>query len=183
MYFSSLSIPDLVLVSPKRFGDSRGWFSEIFKDGWFREHIADVSFIQDNQSFSALAGTIRGLHFQLAPFAQGKLVRCIAGAIFDVGVDIRADSPNFGAWAGAELSADNGRQLWIPPGFAHGFMTLVEASQIHYKVTAPYSAANDCGIRFDDPDIAVRWPALPMEPTLSEKDKALPLLKDLTTVF
>lgn len=134
------NIEGVVQIKPARFADSRGYFSEVFKDAWFRENVADVTFVQDNESFSVEPGTVRGLHFQLAPFAQGKLVRCVRGAFFDVAVDIRHGSPTFGKWFGCELSAENGMQLWLPAGMAHGFMTIVPDTIISYKVTAPYSA-------------------------------------------
>jgi dTDP-4-dehydrorhamnose 3,5-epimerase len=183
MNFEPLPIPDVVRITPARFGDSRGYFSEVFKDGWFRETIADVSFVQDNQSLSAAAGTVRGLHFQLEPFAQGKLVRAIAGAIFDVAVDIRVGSPSFGRWVAAELSADNGDQLWIPAGFAHGFATLVPDTIIHYKVTAPYSAADDRGLLWNDPAIGIEWPVAEEDAILSDKDRGQPRLADLPPAF
>jgi len=183
MKFERLSIPDVVRITPARFGDSRGYFSEVFKDRWFRDTISDVGFVQDNESLSASAGTLRGLHFQLDPFAQGKLVRCIAGAIFDVAVDIRQGSPSFGQWVSAELSPENGDQLWIPPGFAHGFATLAPNSVIHYKVTAPYSAEHDRGVSWDDPQIAIKWPHFDAEPILSDKDRRQPRLPDMPVAF
>lgn len=170
-------------VTPLRIADNRGYFSEIFKMAWFYENISDVTFLQDNQSLSVQAGTVRGLHFQLEPFAQGKLVRAIAGRIFDVAVDIRIGSPSYGKWVGAELSADNGEQLWIPPGFAHGFATLEPNTIIHYKVTAPYSAAHDSGLRWNDPTIGIVWPLSSGKALLSDKDKAQPFLKDLPPCF
>ncbi len=183
MQFERLTTPEIVKITPARFGDNRGYFSEVFKDQWFRETIADVGFVQDNQSLSATAGTVRGLHFQLAPFAQGKLVRCIAGAIFDVAVDIRVGSPTYGKWVGAELSADNGAQLWIPAGFAHGFATLVPDTIIHYKVTAPYSAASDRGLLWNDPAIGIDWPVAMDAVILSDKDARQPTLADLPPSF
>jgi len=125
MKIEILPLAGLTKIIPTRLGDHRGYFSEVFKDGWFRENVSDVAFVQENESLSATAGTVRGLHFQLDPFAQGKLVRCIAGTIFDVAVDIRVNSPTYGKWYGCELSMENGEQLWIPTGFAHGFATLV----------------------------------------------------------
>jgi dTDP-4-dehydrorhamnose 3,5-epimerase len=178
-----LAIPDIVKITPARFGDARGYFSEVFKDRWFRDTIADVAFVQDNQSLSAAAGTVRGLHFQLEPFAQGKLVRAIAGAIFDVAVDIRLGSPTYGRWVAAELSAANGDQLWIPAGFAHGFATLVPDTLIHYKVTAPYSAADDRGLLWNDPAIGIEWPVAAADAILSEKDARQPGLADLPPAF
>lgn len=183
MKFVRLAIEDVVKIVPGRFGDNRGYFSEVFKDGWFRETVADVTFVQDNQSLSAAVGTVRGLHFQLEPFGQGKLVRCIQGAIFDVAVDIRVGSPTYGQWVGAELSADNGAQLWIPVGFAHGFATLEPDTIIHYKVTAPYSAKDDRGLLWNDPDIGIDWPAKGDDAVLSDKDKLQPRLADLPPSF
>ncbi|MCW8280578.1 MULTISPECIES: dTDP-4-dehydrorhamnose 3,5-epimerase [Agrobacterium] len=182
MRLEALTIPGLKKITPARFGDSRGYFSEVFKREWFRENIADVEFVQDNESLSAQAGTVRGLHFQTAPFAQGKLVRCIRGRLLDVAVDIRMGSPTFGQWAAVELSPENGEQLWVPAGFAHGFMTLVDDTVISYKVTAPYSAANDRGVKWDDPAIGINWPKLEGY-VLSEKDGKQPLLSELPEYF
>ncbi|MBB1248815.1 dTDP-4-dehydrorhamnose 3,5-epimerase [Rhizobium sp. G21] len=183
MQFERLAISDVVKITPARFGDHRGYFSEVFKDAWFRDNIADVSFVQDNQSLSATPGTVRGLHFQLEPFGQGKLVRCIQGSIFDVAVDIRVGSPTYGQWVGAELSAENGAQLWIPVGFAHGFATLVPDTILHYKVTAPYSAKDDRGLLWNDGDIAIEWPFDVSAAVLSDKDKVQPKLADLPPSF
>lgn len=183
MKLEKTALPDVVKITPARFGDHRGYFSETFKDAWFRQNVADVAFVQDNQSLSATVGTVRGLHFQLDPFAQGKLVRCIAGAIYDVAVDIRAGSPTFGQWVGVELTPENGEQLWVPAGFAHGFATLAPDSVIFYKVTAPYSAAHDRGVLWDDPAIGISWPLPPEGAVLSDKDKAQPRLADLPTAF
>jgi dTDP-4-dehydrorhamnose 3,5-epimerase len=183
MNFERLAISEVVRIVPTRHGDHRGYFSEVFKDLWFRDHIADVSFAQDNQSLSAAKGTVRGLHFQTEPFGQGKLVRCIKGAIFDVAVDIRTGSPTYGKWVGAELTADNGAQLWIPVGFAHGFATLEPDTLIHYKVTAPYSAKDDGGLLWNDPEIGIDWPIKAEDAVLSEKDKVQPRLADLPPVF
>jgi dTDP-4-dehydrorhamnose 3,5-epimerase len=178
-----LSLSEIVKIIPARFGDNRGYFSEVFKDQWFRQNIADVMFVQDNQSLSVAKGTIRGLHFQLEPFGQGKLVRCIKGSIFDVAVDIRTGSPTYGKWVGAELSADNGAQLWIPVGFAHGFATLEPDTIIHYKVTAPYSAVDDRGLLWNDPEIGIDWPVEAAEAILSDKDRVQPRLADLPPAF
>jgi dTDP-4-dehydrorhamnose 3,5-epimerase len=176
MQSRTLAIPGPVLIQPRMIGDERGFFMEAFKDGWFRENIGDVVFVQDNQSLSREAGTIRGLHYQTEPFAQGKLVRCLKGAIFDVAVDIRPESPHFGRWIGETLTAAKGEQLWVPAGFAHGFCTLEPDTEVFYKVTCPYSAPNDAGIAFDDPDIGIEWP-LPAETlVLSEKDRNAPYL-------
>ena len=155
----------------------------MFKDAWFRENISDVTFVQDNQSLSSVPGTVRGLHFQLDPFAQGKLVRCIAGSIFDVAVDIRSGSPTYGQWVGTELSAETGDQLWIPAGFAHGFATLKPDTVIHYKVTATYSAAHDRGLLWNDPAIGIAWPVAEANAVLSDKDRKQPILADLPPSF
>ncbi|WHO24835.1 dTDP-4-dehydrorhamnose 3,5-epimerase [Agrobacterium tumefaciens] len=178
----AFSIPGLKKITPARFGDSRGYFNEVFKKDWFRENVLDVEFVQDNESLSAQAGTVRGLHFQTEPFAQGKLVRCIRGRLLDVAVDIRTGSPTFGQWAAVELSPENGEQLWVPVGFAHGFMTLVDDTVISYKVTKPYSAANDRGIKWNDPAIGINWPKLEGY-VLSEKDGKQPLLSELPEYF
>lgn len=178
-----LAIADIVKIVPTRHGDDRGYFSEIFRDAWFREHVADVAFVQDNQSLSVEKGTLRGLHFQTAPFAQGKLVHCIRGAIFDVAVDIRKGSPTFGQWAGAELTGWNGVQLWIPAGFAHGFLTLEPATIVQYKVTAPYSAQHDRGLLWNDPEINIAWPVEDGNVVLSQKDRTQPPLAKLLTSF
>lgn len=172
----------IVRIVPVRFGDRRGYFSEVFRDLWFRENVADVTFVQENQSFSAASGTVRGLHFQLGPFAQGKLVRCVAGAIFDVAVDIRRGSPSYGRWVGAELSAANGAQIWLPAGFAHGFVTLEPGTVVQYKVTAPYSARDERGVSWNDPDIGIAWPVAESDAVLSDRDRALPRLADLAPV-
>jgi dTDP-4-dehydrorhamnose 3,5-epimerase len=145
--------------------------------------VADVTFIQDNESLSAEPGTVRGLHFQIPPFAQGKLVRCIAGRIMDVVVDIRTGSPSFGNWLSQELSPENGTQLWVPPGFAHGFATLEPNSVINYKVTTSYNPQHDRGIAWNDPAIGIRWPVDEKAMVLSDKDRMLPRLADLPNHF
>lgn len=168
-----------VLITPQKFGDERGYFMETFKDKWFRENIADVTFVQDNQSLSVEQGIIRGLHFQKPPFEQGKLVRCTKGTIWDVAVDIRRNSPTFGKWIGAELSEENANQLWIPAGFLHGFATLTENCIVQYKVTNPYSKESDAGIAFDDSDIGIDWKIDISKAILSEKDRNQPPLTSL----
>ncbi len=183
MKIGALPLAGLTKVTPTRLGDHRGYFSEVFKDGWFRENVADVTFVQENESLSATVGTVRGLHFQLDPFAQGKLVRCLAGRIFDVAVDIRLGSPTYGQWYGCELSMENGEQLWIPTGFAHGFVTLVPDCVISYKVTAPYSAVSDRGLLWNDPEIGIEWPMPVDNVVLSDKDKVQPRLADLPPCF
>ncbi|MEO6216838.1 MAG: dTDP-4-dehydrorhamnose 3,5-epimerase [Sphingomonas sp.] len=176
-------IPDLRLITPKHIGDERGYFAEIFRADVFARQCGDYAFVQDNESLSARKGTIRGLHFQTAPHAQGKLVRCTAGALFDVAVDIRQGSPTFGKWAGETLTPGNGKQLWIPAGFAHGFCTLEPDTVIAYKVTAYYNAESDKGLAWDDPAIGVTWPDGAEPDTLSAKDRMQPLLRDLRTTF
>ncbi|WP_343683496.1 dTDP-4-dehydrorhamnose 3,5-epimerase [Asticcacaulis sp.] len=168
-----------VRIETRRIGDDRGHFMETYRDDWFRENVADVSFVQDNQSFSALAGTIRGLHFQLSPHGQGKLVRCLSGAIFDVAVDMRPQSPTFGKWISETLTSENAYQLWVPEGFAHGFCTLAPDTQVSYKVTCFYNPAYDRGVAFDDPDIGISWPIDLSKATLSAKDRAQPRLFSL----
>lgn len=183
MEFERLAVPDVLEIRPRRLGDERGWFSEIFRLADFRAHAGPHEFVQENESLSARAGTIRGLHFQTAPFAQGKLVRCTRGAIFDVAVDLRSDSPAFGQWVGVVLSPENGSQLWVPPGFAHGFCTLAPDTVVNYKVTATYSQPHDKGLAWDDPAIGIDWPAEADPETLSAKDRQQPLLADLPAYF
>ncbi len=182
MQLEAFLISGLKKIVPARFGDSRGYFSEVFKQDWFRENVCDVEFVQDNESLSAQAGTVRGLHFQTDPFAQGKLVRCIRGKLLDVAVDIRTGSPTFGQWAAVEMSPENGEQLWVPAGFAHGFMTLADDTVISYKVTAGYSAAHDRGVKWDDPAIGIDWPRRE-GCVLSDKDAKQPLLSELPAYF
>ena len=178
-----LRVPDLILVTPPRFGDSRGFFSEVFNAPRFAEAGIDMPFVQDNQSLSRERGVIRGLHCQIAPFAQGKLVRCTRGAIWDVAVDARRGSPFFGQWAAAELSAENWSQLWVPPGFLHGFCTLAPDTEVIYKVTAPYDRASERGVIWNDPDLALPWPVSEAEAVLSDKDRVLPRWADATGLF
>ena len=178
-----LAIEDIVLITPKRFGDDRVFFCETYKHSWFTANVANVTFVQDNQSLSRQRGVIRGLHFQRPPAGQGKLVRCLKGAIFDVAVDLRSHSPSYGRWAGATLTAEKGEQLWIPEGFAHGFCTLEPDTEVFYKVTSEYSPTHDAGVAFDDPAIGVEWPVAPEEVILSPKDQVLPRLDQLGPVF
>ena len=172
----------LLVLIPKRFEDSRGWFSETWNDERFAELGIRSSFCQDNQSLSKSKGTVRGLHFQAPPFAQAKLVRCLQGRIFDVAVDIRRSSPTFGHWAGVELSAENARQLFIPAGYAHGFVTLEDNCMIAYKVDAYYSGPHDGGVAWNDPAIGIDWP-IDGAPVLSAKDEDLPYLTKLAADF
>jgi dTDP-4-dehydrorhamnose 3,5-epimerase len=167
----------LILFTPKRFSDPRGWFSETFRhDVWQELGIIDA-FVQDNQSLSKPQGTLRGLHFQLPPKGQAKLVRCLRGSLYDVAVDLRAGSPTYGQWLGAEISAENGRQLYIPVGFAHGFVTLEPDTDVLYKVTSYYAPDCDRGLAWDDPTIGIDWPLGGRESLLSDKDTApLPMM-------
>ncbi|MBW4465899.1 MAG: dTDP-4-dehydrorhamnose 3,5-epimerase [Pegethrix bostrychoides GSE-TBD4-15B] len=161
-------IPDVMVIEPRVFGDERGFFFESFNQKVFQDKAAAVQFVQDNHSCSA-ANVLRGLHYQIQQ-AQGKLVRVTAGAIFDVAVDIRRGSPTFGQWVGYELSAENKKQLWIPAGFAHGFVSLADRTEVLYKATDFYAPAHERCIRWDDPDLAIAWP-LSGEPTVSGKDQ------------
>jgi dTDP-4-dehydrorhamnose 3,5-epimerase len=171
------------LIKPKRFGDDRGWFSETYnRRDWLRMGVED-EFVQDNHSMSARAGVLRGLHFQAPPHAQAKLVRCVRGRIWDVVVDIRRGSPTYGKWAGAELTPDNGLQLYAPVGFAHGFITLEPESEVHYKASHYYAPASEGGLIWDDEDLALPWPAPEEGPILSDKDRILPRLKDFVSPF
>lgn len=172
MKVERLSIPDLILITPDRHGDARGFFSETWNQARFEQAGIALPFIQDNQSFSREQGVLRGLHCQVAPHPQGKLVRCVRGAIWDVAVDARRASPTYGRWAAAELSAENWAQLWIPPGFLHGFCTLQPDTEVIYKVTGAYDRASERGVIWNDPDLALPWPVA--APVLSDKDKVLP---------
>ena len=169
-------LPGVLLVRPTRFGDARGYFMETYERDAYAALGIGAVFVQDNQSLSATPGTLRGLHFQTEPFAQAKLVRVLRGAIFDVAVDIRLGSPTYAHWCGARLTADGAEQLFVPRGFAHGFVTLEPMTEVAYKVDAPYSAACDGGIAWNDPQVAVEWPWPTDGLTLSAKDQALPTL-------
>jgi len=183
MKVERLGVPDLILVTPPRFGDDRGFFSEVWKLGAFRDAGIDLPFVQDNQSLSRDPGVIRGLHCQIGPNAQGKLVRCLRGAIWDVAVDARRGSPTYGQWAAAELSAENWAQLWVPPGFLHGFCTLQPDTEVLYKVTASYDREAERGVVWDDPDLALPWPVPAGGAILSDKDKVLPRWADAPAMF
>jgi dTDP-4-dehydrorhamnose 3,5-epimerase len=177
-----LAIPEILLITPTRHGDARGWFAET----WSRRALAEAGvaadFVQDNQAFNAKKGTLRGLHFQQAPHPQAKLVRVLRGAIYDVAVDLREGSPTYGMFVAAELTAEHGEQLFIPRGFAHGYCTLADDCELFYKVDGDYAPETEGGVIWNDPDLAIPWP-LDREPVLSDKDKVLPRLKDLTAVF
>lgn len=172
----------LQIIDPTRHGDHRGFFAETYSRLKYFEAGVDVEFVQDNHSLSKEVGTLRGLHFQSPPHAQAKLVRCGRGAIFDVGVDIRRGSPTYGNWDGYELTAENGRQLYIPVGFAHGFLTLEPDSEIVYKCSDYYSPETECSILWNDPDIEISWPT-EAEPILSNKDAVASLLDNLESPF
>ena len=174
MKATPLAIPEVLLIEPKVFGDARGFFFESFNQQAFNEATGlDVHFVQDNHSRS-VRHVLRGLHYQLPPFAQGKLVRAVYGEVFDVAVDLRPHSPTCGRWVGAVLSAENKRQMWIPPGFAHGFLVPSDAAEFLYKTTDYYAPAYERSIRWDDPDLAIAWPLDGASPLLSAKDAGAP---------
>ncbi len=171
------------LIRPRRFADARGWFSETYNARSFAElGIMDL-FVQDNHSLSLTRGTVRGLHCQLPPHGQVKLVRCLSGAIFDVAVDLRRESPTFAQWVGTTLSAEGGEQLYVPIGFAHGFITLTDNAEVFYKCSDYYAPECETGVIWNDPEIGVAWPLDGIEPVLSEKDLTLPGLRDFPAVF
>ena len=179
----SPKIPEVLLLEPKRFGDERGFFSEVFSQRWFEAHGLEIGFVQDNHALSGKAGVIRGLHFQFGTAPQAKLVRCSSGAILDVAVDIRHGSPTFGHYVSVELSAENWRQVLIPPGFAHGYCTLTEQSEVQYKVDHYYDPDQEAGIRWNDPALGITWPVGEDKAELSAKDKAAPVLADCPAYF
>ncbi|MEO1701400.1 MAG: dTDP-4-dehydrorhamnose 3,5-epimerase [Pseudomonadota bacterium] len=176
-------LPGVYEIVPKRFEDERGFFSETFNPRALAEHGISIDVVQDNHSLSRAVGVLRGLHYQLPPFAQDKLVRVTRGRVFDVAVDIRKGSPHFGQWVGVELSADKWNQLLVPAGFAHGFVTLEPDSEMIYKVSAFYSREHDRAIRFDDPTIGVDWQIDVSTVVISEKDLSAPLLADADNTF
>jgi dTDP-4-dehydrorhamnose 3,5-epimerase len=178
--FERLDIPDVIVVRPERLGDARGFFAETYRASTFAEAGIPGPFVQDNLARSG-ARVLRGLHYQLPPHAQGKLVQVMRGAVFDVAVDLRRASPTFGLWVGWELSADTGELLWVPPGFAHGYVVLGDGADLAYKVTAEYRADLDRGVRWDDPALGVVWPL--RDPELSPRDLALPFLSELESPF
>jgi dTDP-4-dehydrorhamnose 3,5-epimerase len=174
-------MPEVVLIEPRMFPDERGWFGETYKKSDFTRQGIGLDFSQDNHSRSTAKEILRGLHFQKEPAAQGKLVRCVAGEVFDVAVDIRKGSPRYAKWVSANLSADNHVMIWVPPGFAHGVLTMSDVAEIMYKVTSEYSPSNDRSIRWNDPEIGVKWPVT--RPILSKKDAEAPLLRDVDNNF
>lgn len=174
----------VVLITPKRFADARGWFAETYQRDRFRAGGVDADFVQDNQSFSAPAFTLRGIHFQTPPHAQAKLVRCLRGRIWDVAVDLRAGSPTYGRWVGAELTAERGEQLYVPAGFGHGFLTLEPDCEVAYKTSDFYAPDCDAGLAWDDPDLGIAWPLPPgRTPELSHKDGRQPRFNDFVSPF
>jgi dTDP-4-dehydrorhamnose 3,5-epimerase len=180
MQFESLQIPDIILITPKVFEDARGFFLESYRKDIFRENGVDVDFVQDNHSFS-VKGVLRGMHFQKPPMAQDKLVRVVTGEIFDVVADLRKKSPTFGRWFGMKLSGDSQQMLFIPKGFAHGFLTLSDTAHFEYKVSNFYSPEHDCGLLWNDPDVKIDWPL--SQPLLNDKDSHQPRLAELKDIF
>jgi dTDP-4-dehydrorhamnose 3,5-epimerase len=183
MNIEPLSLPDVLLITPRKFADSRGFFSETWNAGTLAAHGFNETFVQDNQSLSTQAGTVRGLHCQIGANIQGKLVRVIKGAIWDVAVDLRRGSPTYGQYAAAVLSAENWQQLWVPRGFLHGFCTLEPDTSVIYKVTAPYDRAAERAVIWNDPTLDLPWPVAPENALLSDKDKLLPRLSDCEDWF
>lgn len=181
--FGACAIPDVLLIEAPKFRDHRGHFMETFSRREFDQAGIGCDFVQDNQSQSLRQGTVRGLHFQVPPRAQAKLVRVPAGSIYDVAVDLRRGSPTFGKWCGAELSAENGHQLFIPSGFAHGFCTLEPDTQVAYKVSDYYAPELETGLIWNDPDLAIAWPFKPADIVISEKDNALARWRQFESPF
>jgi dTDP-4-dehydrorhamnose 3,5-epimerase len=183
MKLTPQAIPEVLLIEPARHGDARGFFSEVWKRSALAAQGFAVDFVQDNHSHSQAVGVLRGLHFQRPPSAQGKLVRVVRGAILDVAVDIRQGSPSYGQHVAVELSAENWRQLWVPRGFAHGFVTLIPDTEVIYKVDGEYDPATDAGIAWDDPALGIAWPTPPSGPLLSDKDRRAPKLAEIAPPF
>jgi dTDP-4-dehydrorhamnose 3,5-epimerase len=183
MNYERLRIPDVVLFTPKRIDDARGFFSETFRQDAFDAAVGPSTFVQDNHSYSEDAGIIRGLHFQRPPHAQGKLVRVVRGAILDVAVDIRVGSPTYGQHVTAMLSVQNWQQLWVPVGFAHGYCTLAPKTEVIYKTSNYYSPADDLGLAFNDPALAIEWPVVADAARISDRDRHHPRLEELQQCF
>lgn len=179
----SLDIPEVKVITPRRFADDRGFFSETYNARAFKAAGIDVDFVQDNHSFSARKGTVRGLHYQAPPHAQSKLVRVLRGSIIDVAVDARKASPTFGKWVKAELSANNGKQIFVPKGFLHGFLTLEADTEVAYKVDAFYDGASDGSVKWNDPALAIDWGVAESGASLSEKDANAPAWKEFSSPF
>ena len=182
MKIEQTTLSDVLIMTTRRFQDARGWLTETWNAARMAEAGLDLPWVQDNHSFSEAKGTLRGLHYQSPPRAQDKLVRCSRGAILDVAVDIRSGSPAYGRWVAVELSAENGRQLFVPKGFLHGFLTLTDATEVQYKCSDLYSPDDDGSVRWDDPAISIDW-GLTDTPTLSDKDAAAPLLHQIGAPF
>lgn len=172
----------MVILEPKVFGDHRGFFMETYNEEVFRNHGLTETFVQDNMSRSK-KGTLRGMHYQLAPHAQGKLVRVTYGEVFDAGVDLRRSSPTYGKWFGLHLTGENKKALYVPPGFAHGFLVLSDEAEFHYKCTSLYAPKFDRGMRWNDPKVGIEWPMDPDPEMLSEKDRTAPLFEDAESNF
>lgn len=184
MQIERTSLDGVIILTPRRHGDHRGFFSESYSRKLLHEQGVDIDFVQDNHSLSAVTGTIRGLHFQAPPHAQDKLVRCGRGALLDVAVDIRHGSPTYGKWTSVELSFENGRQLLVPRGFAHGFVTLLPDTEIVYKCSDYYAPETEGAIRWDDPGIGIQWELAPGSvPIISDKDAVAPLFAELDSPF
>lgn len=183
MKFERQALPDVILVTPDRHGDGRGFFSETFRANTYEAAGIAGPFVQDNHAWSADAGILRGLHFQVPPKAQAKLIRCTRGAILDVAVDLRRSSPTFGQHVSAELSAENGQQLFVPEGFAHGYLTLTPDCVVVYKMTEYYAPETEGGLAWNDPDLGIEWPLRDALPTLSPKDAELPSLASFESPF
>jgi dTDP-4-dehydrorhamnose 3,5-epimerase len=180
MEFTKQKIANVLLITPRVFEDARGFFLETYSKKLFQENGISVDFVQDNQSFSK-KGVLRGLHFQKPPMAQDKLVRVVKGEVFDVAVDLRAQSPTFGQWVGVTLSGENKQMLFVPRGFAHGFLTLSDTADFEYKVSNLYSPENDSGLLWNDQDVGIDWPIT--DPILNEKDKKQPRLAEVGNIF
>lgn len=183
MEVTALDTPEIKLLTPKRFRDTRGFFAETYNKRVLTELGIDVEFVQDNHSLSVAKGTVRGLHFQAPPFAQDKLVRVVRGRILDVAVDIRKGSPTYGQAVSALLSADEGNQIFVPKGFAHGFCTLEPDTEVIYKVSDYYAPDHDLGILWNDPDLGIDWPVREEQAIVADKDKKWPRLRELTNIF
>jgi dTDP-4-dehydrorhamnose 3,5-epimerase len=183
MKVEALAIPDVKLITPPRFTDPRGFFSETWNQGRFTDAGITGPFVQDNHAVSNARGVLRGLHCQIGPNAQGKLVRCVKGAIFDVAVDVRQGSATYGRWVGAVLSAENWTQIWVPIGFLHAYCTLTDDTEVIYKVTGLYDKPAERGVIWNDADIGIDWPIAAGDVILSDKDKVLPRLRDAGPLF
>lgn len=183
MKIEETPLDGVLILTPRRFGDARGWFSEVWNRDTLLRHRIDIAFVQDNHSYSRDVGTVRGLHFQSPPHAQAKLVRCGRGHVFDVAVDVRQGSATYGKWFGVDLTAENGRQLLIPVGFLHGFVTRMPDSELLYKCSDVYAPDCDGAVRFDDPDLAIDWGIDPADAILSDKDRNAGAMRDFVSPF